>query len=427
MSKTTATGKTRRASAKLQQEKPVPPRLTVTKVGPIDAADVEFGDLTVVVGPQATGKSIFLQTLKLLLDRDHIHDTFRHHSVSFGGDASAFLGGYFGKGMAAAWGKDSGLRWNGQDQTLPGLATPSRSKVRHERLFFIPAQRVMSLASGVPQNFRSFSYGDPYTLRYFAEAVRVFLEEEFGTRGELFPQSNRLNEDLRGPIGADIYGEGKLNAASKDFSHRMELRVPGHSEGLPFLAWSAGQREFTPLLLGLYWLCPVATSLRRTGKDKGEAIEWVVIEEPEMGLHPKGIVTVLLLVLELMRRGYRVVLSTHSPVVLDMVWALRELQTLEGSEADVRSLFHLAKNAYTQRLARSALAKYCRVYYFDRHQRVKDISRLDPGASSPDEAEWGGLVGFSSRVGEVLTAAVNRHDARISARADRDATTNESP
>ena len=76
-------------------------RLSLQQVGPIKAADVMFGDLTVIVGPQATGKSIFLQTLKLVLDRDHIHDTFRHHSVSFNGDSGAFLGGYYGKGMAA--------------------------------------------------------------------------------------------------------------------------------------------------------------------------------------------------------------------------------------------------------------------------------------------------------------------------------------
>ena len=42
-----------------------------------------------------------------------------------------------------------------------------------------------------------------------------------------------------------------------------------------------------------------------------------------MGLHPQGIATAMLLVLELLRRGYKVVLSTHSTVVLDMVWALR--------------------------------------------------------------------------------------------------------
>ena len=74
-------------------------RLSLQQVGPIKAADVMFGDLTVIVGPQATGKSIFLQTLKLVLDRDHIHDTFRHHSVAFNGDSSAFLGGYYGKGI----------------------------------------------------------------------------------------------------------------------------------------------------------------------------------------------------------------------------------------------------------------------------------------------------------------------------------------
>ena len=79
------------------------PRLQIEHLGPILSADVTFGDLTVIVGPQATGKSIFLQTLKLLIDRDHIHDTFRHHNVNVAGRAEAFLEGYFGGGMAGAW------------------------------------------------------------------------------------------------------------------------------------------------------------------------------------------------------------------------------------------------------------------------------------------------------------------------------------
>jgi hypothetical protein len=131
-----------------------------------------------------------------------------------------------------------------------------------------------------------------------------------------------------------------------------------------------------------------------------------------MGLHPKGIATVLLLVLELLRRGYRVVVSTHSSVVLDLVWALRELKALDGTEADVRSLFALPKSSYTEKLSRTALAKDYRVYFFDRHSRAQDISRLDPGALSAHEADWGGLVGFASRVGDVLSAAVNRHESR---------------
>jgi ABC-type uncharacterized transport system ATPase subunit len=40
-------------------------RLQVKQLGPIREADITFGDLTVIVGPQATGKSILLQTIKL--------------------------------------------------------------------------------------------------------------------------------------------------------------------------------------------------------------------------------------------------------------------------------------------------------------------------------------------------------------------------
>ena len=44
------------------------PRLQLKNVGQIHDADIEFSDLTVLVGPQATGKSIFLQFLRLLVD-----------------------------------------------------------------------------------------------------------------------------------------------------------------------------------------------------------------------------------------------------------------------------------------------------------------------------------------------------------------------
>lgn len=382
-------------------------RLSLQQVGPIKAADVMFGDLTVIVGPQATGKSIFLQTLKLVLDRDHIHDTFRHHSVSFNGDSGAFLGGYYGKGMAAAWNKDgSQLRWNGKQATLPDLARPSKGKQRQEKLFFIPAQRVMSLTRGMTQNFGQFDYGDPYTLRYFSDTVHDLLQNEFGAKGELFPQANRLNDTLRRPITEHLYGAARLAVDAKDFTKRLVLKVPGHAEGLPYTAWSAGQREFTPLLLGLYWLCPAGGTTRR------DAIEWVVIEEPEMGLHPQGIEAVLLLVLELLRRGYRVVLSTHSPVVLDLVWALQEFKRLGGTEADVRRLLNLNASAYAKELGAAVLKKDLRVYFFNRANAVQDISKLSPMADEAAEAEWGGLVGFASRTGEVIADVVNRAASR---------------
>jgi energy-coupling factor transporter ATP-binding protein EcfA2 len=392
------------------------PRLQVDRLGPIPSADVTFGDLTVIVGPQATGKSIFLQTLKLLIDRDHIHDTFRHHNVNVSGRVDAFLEGYFGGGMAGAWDKDrSGLTWNGKKIKLPDYASPGKApkgRVKHERLFYIPAQRVMSLPGGVSQNFGQFNFGDPYTLRSFSDAVHDLIQNEFGAKGDdLFPSPRKLNDSLRGPIHQHLFGGGRLLIDESNFTKRLALQLQGQSHALGFLSWSAGQREFTPLLMGLYWLCQVRRSRRMSGASQDEEIEWVVIEEPEMGLHPQGIAAVLLLVLELLRRNYRVVVSTHSPVVLELIWALQELKQLGASEKDVRNLFNLKAEDAAKGLARAALAKDYRVYFFDRQSPVRDISALDPGALETAESEWGGITGFSARVNATIAAAVNRAGA----------------
>ena len=63
------------------------------------------------------------------------------------------------------------------------------------------------------------------------------------------------------------------------------------------MVWSAGQREVIPLLLGLYWLMP------STRISKRRDVEWAIIEELEMGLHPHAISAVLLMVLELLTRA----------------------------------------------------------------------------------------------------------------------------
>ena len=72
-----------------------------------------------------------------------------------------------------------------------------------------------------------------------------------------------------------------------------------------------------------------------------------------------------------MRRGYRVVLSTHSPVVLDMVWALQEFKKLGSSEASVRQVFDLPSTPDAKKIAQSALTKDYAVYYFDRDGSVR--------------------------------------------------------
>lgn len=98
-------------------------RLQVKNLGPVVDADISFGDLTVIVGPQATGKSVLLETLKLVIDRDHVHETFSRYNVTFAGNgdgAKAFLGGSTVRAWltpaARAW-KSSGMERSNRSST----------------------------------------------------------------------------------------------------------------------------------------------------------------------------------------------------------------------------------------------------------------------------------------------------------------------
>jgi len=167
------------------------------------------------------------------------------------------------------------------------------------------------------------------------------------------------------------------------------------------MVWSAGQREFVPLLLGMYWLVP-PTKVSRRG-----SIEWVVLEEPEMGLHPRAISVVLLMVLELVARGYRVCVSTHSPHVLEAVWVLRHLKENGVSSRELLNVFAAPNTRQMLKLADTVMQKTVKVFYFDRQTgQTSDISELDPSDEAMGEAGWGGSTEFSGRANEAVARAV---------------------
>lgn len=377
--------------------------LKLGQIGQIQQADVTFGDLTVFVGPQATGKSIFLQLLKLLADTGYVHDQLRKHGIDWDRSLPRFLNVYFGEGMEGIWrsgGTPSTITVDGRDIHLNDLAKPrSRSKTR--TVFYIPAQRVLVLANGWPRPFTSFASEDPFVVRDFSETFRILMEQELGRAEALFPQTNRLKKVYRDLLSKHIFYGFRLKVDYLGAQKRLVLQQDPDCKSIPYMAWSAGQREFVPLLMGLYWLMPPAKVQRR------EDIEWVVIEEPEMGLHPNAISVVLLLVLELLWRGYRVCLSTHSPHVLDMVWALRTMQERKPEPALLLDLFEAPQTGPMKEVAEAALEKRARVYYFDTDGVVKDLSGLDPGSETVLEADWGGLISFSRRANEIVAQVVS--------------------
>ena len=57
--------------------------IKLTSLGQIQEADISFGDLTVFVGEQASGKSILLQLVKLILDAGDITQTLKKHGFDW--------------------------------------------------------------------------------------------------------------------------------------------------------------------------------------------------------------------------------------------------------------------------------------------------------------------------------------------------------
>ena len=129
-----------------------------------------------------------------------------------------------------------------------------------------------------------------------------------------------------------------------------------------------------------------------------------------MGLHPKAISSLLLIFLELLRRGYKVIVSTHSAQILELIWAIQLIAKSKSAPARLRQLLDLRPNAFSYDLTETIIDKKTfKTYYFSRQDNVvdvKDISTLD--AEDPDEAvsDWGGLTLFSTKTADIVTEAV---------------------
>ncbi len=374
--------------------------LNIRNLGQIKEAKLTFGDLTVLVGPQATGKSISLQLLKLMVDTGQVQDELDRYGLDWSGKLPEFFDVYFGEGMRSIWRSgQSSVEWEGHRVDLARIAERRRTK-KEGSFFFIPAQRVLTLHDGWPRPFTDYAPGDPFSVREFSEKLRMLMQQEFGGNGDLFPQERRLKKEFRDLLQRDVFSNFHLKV-DKSRSQKRLVLGSGGAESLPYMVWSAGQREFVPLLLGLYWLMP-PTKVSMRGE-----IKWVALEELEMGLHPRAIAVVILMVFELLARGYRVCLSTHSSQVLDALWALRHLRENKASAEAFLHIFEAPNTQQMRKLASTAMEKTVKVYYFSRETGLSsDISHLDAAAENQGERGWGGLSEFSGRANEAVARAV---------------------
>jgi predicted ATPase len=379
--------------------------LKINNFGPIGEVEIEIGDMTVLIGPQAVGKSLFLQFLNLLLDYASIIKTLKDHGFSVK-TLEDLLGHYLGSEMAKNWVDKSQIQKDGNSFDLQRLV---KSKPRNveKNVFYIPAQRVLIMEDGWPRPFQGLT-SFPYVVKDFSEGLRIILEADASKERALFPQKGKLKQIINQKIQAGIFPNADIKLETA-FRKRLLLEVNGNSQmQLPILFWSAGQREFMPLLLGLYYLAP-ASRVPQKGK-----IKTVIIEELEMGLHPAAINGVMLAVMELLHRGYKVVISTHSLHVVEMIWTLGEIKKSKLNLHDKANVFKKLFDIESSRgdvmkMAENCLTKNYNVFYFKTDEKGKqtisrNITGLDPSAEDTAVSGWGGLTEFSSNIVDIVSS-----------------------
>ena len=129
-----------------------------------------------------------------------------------------------------------------------------------------------------------------------------------------------------------------------------------------------------------------------------------------MGLHPRAIQSVLLEIIELIQSGYRVVISTHSTVFLEFVWAFNNLQPLKDEQFKdaMCEMFGIHANSSAANLFDNLKEKTIKTYYSAKHcidDRVtfSDISTLDALSEDIDISEWGGLSSFAGKSSDIVS------------------------
>lgn len=372
----------------------------IEQFGPIGDVSINFGDLTILVGPQASGKSITLETLKLVVDRDNIINNLDRYNYIIGHNTDNILNVYYGEGMSSIWKNNSRITYDGEGFSKTRL--PKKAYDHDETLFYIPAQRILSISDGRPKNFMEFDSTSPYILRVFSETLRLFTQNGLGSNNTLFPMKNRLKGFLRKSFDDSIFHNAKIIMEERSGQKKMVQRIDDMS--ISFMSWSAGQKEFMPLLLAFYCLSGPPSKVV-----KKEKYKYVVIEEPEMGLHPKAVISVILQIIELMQNGYRIIVSTHSTIFLEFAWAFNMLQENPAKQYEaLYEIFNIPEVSPVRDMLSNVYEKRIKTFYFRREGKggkVKsyDISSLDITDSSDIISEWGGLSEFSSRVSEVVS------------------------
>ena len=95
----------------------------IYNLGPLGTVDIDLGDLTILVGPQASGKSIALETLKLAVDHNSVIGNLNRYNYTLGHNIDNLLNVYYGDGMASIWTDETSVMLDGHGLTKEQISS----------------------------------------------------------------------------------------------------------------------------------------------------------------------------------------------------------------------------------------------------------------------------------------------------------------
>ena len=102
-------------------------KLKVENFGPIKSVDVSLGDLNILIGPQASGKSLFLELFKLVMDKNSIIETLRKYNYILSKtDVEPLLDYYFGEGLHTLFSGDTKIEVSDKKFAITDLLKPCK-------------------------------------------------------------------------------------------------------------------------------------------------------------------------------------------------------------------------------------------------------------------------------------------------------------
>lgn len=339
--------------------------LRVTDFSCIQSANIDVARLTILIGPQASGKSVLSKLIYFfndLLDR-------QWGLIEEGVDAAGFktfIGEQFSIWFPpSAWGpKKFSILWEAGNisikiirstynkkisdtlritisesltsfytQSLKGMEKFLRAKTsrahkdRIELAFRLRRTRRQTLASTIEDgSYFSNSYFIPAGRAFFTSLGKVFTAFEGNNMldpvttafGRLYatyrdPRLLFWEGDERHPWAKELYellGGTPVRKGDQDLVELKDGRL------VPFSALSSGQQELLPLITMLEII------LDQRFQEPNSSGDLVFIEEPEAHLFPKSQSRVVELLVEMTHRPKRpptLFLTTHSPYVLSKI------------------------------------------------------------------------------------------------------------